>query len=221
MKVGIIAPIKFLDSYCVTGVQYCLPRLLVGSKPYREFYLKHRTERGSYIIMDCRKLGWKRGPEEFSIIEEALGLFHPNILVAPSYMFNKEASLEIFKEFTSKFKIVKAITVKCLEGSSKEDAVSFPKGKIVAVPSHMFRYLEGLKLGPHTVYIENHLNLDELEGRKGILVTSLPLKLGLKGRLMSDYRPSPESLTFYEEEDNYPKVIMRNIQETIEYYEGG
>jgi hypothetical protein len=176
-------------------------------------------EKGSFIILDCRKLGWKRGPEEFSVIEESLRLFHPDIIVAPSHMFNKEASQEVHKEFISKFKILNSITVRCLEGSSQQDILDAPKTKTVAVPSHMYRYLGSLRLGPHTIFIENHLNLEELGGRKGILVTSLPLKLGLQGRLMSDWRPSPNSLTFYEEEDNYPKIVARNIEETIEHYE--
>jgi len=217
MNVGIITPIKFLEQYCITDVQYCLPSLLCNSERYREFYIG-RARKDNIVILDCRKTTWKREPADFRTVELALGLIKPNIIIAPSFMFNLEASLGIYEEFIKEFFASKTKIIRCLEGASKEDVEAFPKSRTIAVPSHMYRYLNNLKLSPHTIYIENHLNLEELEGRKGILVTSLPVKLGLQGRLMSNYRPSPNSLTFNEEEDNYPKIVMNNIEETISFY---
>jgi hypothetical protein len=217
MKIGIISPIKFLDKYCITDVQYCLPRLLVDYESYWKFY-KGRKKEGDTTILDCRKPSWRREPESFRTIELALGMLKPDIIIAPSYMFNKDASKEIHKKFVEEFVGFKNIIVKCLEGSSEQDIEVPPRSKSVAIPSHMFRYLNSIKLPTNTIFIENHINLEELGKRKGILVTSLPVKLGLLGRLMSDYRPSPNSLTFEEKEDDYPKITLKNIKDTIEFY---
>ena len=215
MKVGIIAPIKFLDRYCITNVQYCLPKLLVGSEVYQDFY-RARQKRGDIIILDCKKPGWKREPEDFDTVELALSMVLPSIIVAPSYMFNSKESERVYQEFIEEFAVWEDRIVRCLEGISEKE-VKKPKG-ITAVPSHIYKYLLREKWKPDTLFIENDKKVDELDGRKGILVTSLPLKLGLQGRLLSDYKPAPNSLTFFEEEDNYPKVTMKNIMDTIEYY---
>lgn len=214
MKIGLISPIKFLDKYCITDVQYCLPSLLVNSEPYWKFY-QGRKKKGDIIILDCKKLGWRREPEDFRTIELALGLLKPNIIIAPSYMFNRLASLEVYDQFRKEFPGLKNVA-RCIEGGSEEDMKIV--GGTLAVSSHMYKYIGDVKLGPNTIYIENHLCLNELDGRKGILVTSLPIRLGLQGRLLSDWKPSPNSLTLFEEEDNYPKIIAKNVQDTIEYY---
>ena len=219
MKVGIIAPIKFLNNYCITSIQYCLPSLLITNTTYRNFYKKRKIER-STIILDCRKVSWKRIPEDFEVIKKALRVCDPDIIVAPSYMFNSRASSEILKKFIDEFPSVATKVVKCLEGASEEDLLYFPWTKELAVPSHMYRYLSIIKSTSQTIYLENHLALEELEGKDGILVTSLPIRLGLQGRLLTDFRPSPDSLTFYEEEDKYEKITRKNVKDTIEFYGG-
>ena len=215
MKVGIISPIDFLSKYCITDIQYCLPKLLVDSKEYRDFYIG-RQKKGNTLILDCRKLTWKREPEDFRVIKEALKIINPSIIITPSYMFNLKGTKEIYKEFKKVFKSDKIL--RCLEGTSEEDIKKYPKDESIAIPSHMYRYALKKPWGPQTVFIENHLSLEELDGMDGILVTSLPIKLGLQGRLLSDYLPSPPSLTFYEEEDKYPEITAKNVEETIEYY---
>jgi len=215
MKVGIIAPINFLDKYCITNIQYVLPRLLVEESKYRNFYLDRKSKRNT-VILDCKVPGWKREPEDFNLVKKALELITPEIIIAPSHMFNAKLSKEIHKKFLKEFPAEKTKTVRCIEGTSESD-LRCKKGDLIAVPSHMFRFLG--KLPVNSLYIENHLDPKELEDKKGILVTSLPVRLGLQGRLLSDYKPAPESLTFYEEEDLYPKITLRNIEEIIEHYQ--
>lgn len=219
MKVGIIAPIKFLDNYCITSTQYCLPSLLVESKVYRDFYVRSK-KRENKLILDCRKVSWKRVPEDFDVIRKALSIVVPDVIIAPSFMFKTQESSEILKSFMSKFPSTATKVVKCLEGSSEEDLLYFPWTKNLAVPSHMYRYLPVIKSTPYTIYLENHLNVEELEGKEGILVTSLPVRLGLQGRLLTDYRPSPTSLTFFEEEDKYEMVTKKNVEDTVDFYGG-
>lgn len=214
MKIGIIAPINFLEKYCITDIQYVLPRLLVEEPRYRNFYI-NRKKKGDTIILDCKIPHWKRTPEEFDIIEEALGLLPPDIVVAPSHMFNVKLSRETFKKFLRTLPRDKNKIVRCIEGTSEED-LEFGRDTFQAIPSHMFRFLEKLPLD--SLYIENHLNPEELHGRKGVLVTSLPVRLGLQGRLLSDFKPTPESLTFHEKEDLYPKITLKNVKDIIEFY---
>ncbi len=216
MKVGIIAPIKFLDKYCITNIQYCLPHLLCKNKEYREFYTNRQRE-GNTIILDCRNPTWKREPASPNEVGLSLKLINPTIIVAPSQMFNSLLSRDLYREFLTKFPSLSYKTVRCLEGTSKEDAKEYFKEPI-AIPSHMYNYVLGKAWGPQTIFVENHLNLEELDRREGILVTSLPVRLGLRGRLLSNYLPSPPSLTFYEEENKYPEITGKNVEETIEYY---
>ena len=215
MRIGIISPIKFLKDYCKTDVQYILPRLLVEESEYRDFYIS-REEEGDTLILDCRIPHWKRTPEDFDVIEKALGIISPHIIVAPSHMFNSKASDKTFRKFISKVPCGRSRIIRCIEGTSPKDIThsgDYPQ----AIPSHMFRYLDILPTD--AIYIENHLDPNELLGRKGILVTSLPIRLGLQGRLLFDFKPTPDSLTFYEKENLYPKITMRNVKDIIEMYE--
>jgi len=214
MKIGIIAPINFLNKYCITDVQYCLPKLLLESKIYRDFY-QTREKLGDTIILDCREPIWKRKPEDFKVIGEALKIIKPSVVVGPSYMFNAKATAEIHEKFIQEFRHIH--TVGCLEGTSEKEIRGY-FDRPMAIPSHMYRYALRARWTSETIFIENHLNLGELDGRDGTLVTSLPIRLGLQGRLLSDCLPSPPTLTFYEEEDKYPQITMKNVQETLEYY---
>lgn len=218
MKVGIIAPIKFLEKYCKTSIQYCLPCLIVNEPEYRHFYAK-RASMGNTIILDCRQIGWKREPEKLSVVEESLHYLTPSIVISPSCMFNSRRTRGIQEEFVYSFPQLRGKLIRCIEGTSEEEMERIRDKDRVAAPAHMYKYISNLRLNSHTIYIDNHLNLDELHGKEGILVTSLPIRLGLQGRLLSDYKPAPPSLTFYEELDYYSKVTERNVAETIEYYE--
>jgi hypothetical protein len=214
MKIGIIAPINFLEDYCITDIQYVLPRLLVEESAYRGFYMDRKSQ-GDTIILDCKVPHWKRTPEEFSIVEKALGLLPPDIIIAPSHMFNTKLSGEVLKKFLKDIPRNKNKIIKCIEGTSEKD-LKFSKGSFNAIPSHMFRFLGSLPL--NALYVENHTDPKELHDREGILVTSLPVRLGLQGRLLSDFKPIPDSLTFYEEEDLYPKITLKNVKDMIEMY---
>ena len=214
MRIGIIAPINLLRDYCTTDVQYILPRLFVEDSTYKSFYLQ-RKKKGDTIILDCRTLHWKREPEDFTLVEKVLKVLIPDIIVAPSHMFNAKLSKEVCKKFLQEMPLGQNKVIKCLEGTSQSD-VKVKKDTFIAIPSHMFRFLDTLPT--NALYLENHLDPGELLGREGMLVTSLPVRLGLQGRLLSDFKPAPQSLTFYEEEDLYPKIVRRNIEDLIDYY---
>jgi hypothetical protein len=222
LKIGIIAPIRFLESYCTTGIQYCLPRLLVQEASYRSFY-KGRQEKGDIVILDCRQPTWKRLPENFHVVEEALRYIEPDLVILPSYMFNRKRTIGVVKDWRPQLDSYSLGAV--LEGTNlKEvsrctnDFSSFCH----VIPSHIYNiYLPNigkLETSSPTIYLENHSSPFELGGLGGILLTSLPIRLGLQGRLLHDYLPSPPSLNFYEAENSYPKVVEKNIEEVLEFY---
>jgi hypothetical protein len=219
MRVGIIAPTKLLNEYCTTDTQYCLPKLLVQDQDYLEFY-KERKRLGNYIIMDIKKLGWKREPEDFGVVWQALNRLEPSIVILPSFMFNLQKTLGVIQEFLREFN--PSSYAPCFEVSTPESFYEFileSKGQeTYALPSHLYRYYKNLKLERQIIHIDNHININELEGKEGILVTSLPIRLGLQGRLITDYLPSPPSLTFEEYKDPFPKIVKRNIEETLRFY---
>lgn len=221
MRVGIIAPIKFLKEYCITDVQYCLPSLIINSETYRNFYL-HRRELGNIIILDSTKIGWVRKPEDIRVVQEALKILQPSMLILPSYMFNYRKTIQVASEWTGRIRGLKLVG--CLEGASLQE-IRKCREKIkgvnqYAIPSHLHNIYKITKHGSPLVYIENHSWVEELStSLDGILLTSLPVRLGLQGRVLSNYKPRPPGLTFYEEEDKYPTITRKNIEEALIYYE--
>ena len=226
MKVGIIAPVSMLDEYCTTNIQYCLPKLLVENERYRDFYKKRKKQK-NIIIIDSRRVGtWKREPEEYSIIVKALDILRPDYFILPSWMFNQKRTIAEVKRFIGNLLPVPNNLVACLEGTNEKEIVMLRKLlskdltiKSFALPEHIQTFCKTVECDNSIIYIENHLRVEELNGLDGILITSLPVRLGLQGRLLSDYLPGPPSLTFHENEDRFPKVIERNIKELLEYYE--
>jgi hypothetical protein len=222
LKIGIVAPTKFLSKYCITDIQYCLPKLLQEDKRYRNFYLR-RKEKGDLIILDCVKPGWKRQPEYFSLIEEAIRLLGNPLVILPSYMYNLSKTLEVIKE--SLKRLQPGYIASCLEGASIEEVITCLAkvekfSNCIAIPSHLYKIYKGEGYKNSIIYIDNHLNLEELDNLDGTLVTSLPVRLGLEGRLLSNHLPSPPSLNFYEDIDEYPMITEKNVKEAIEFYKG-
>jgi len=218
MKVGIIAPIKMLRSYCTTSVQYYLPGLLENEE-YREFY--STLPKGTTKIMDCRKPIWRGKPEDLEICKLGCDL-QPNYIILPSLMFNPEETVKVGRKYASKLNCLNSKLIACLEGTTKKEVLDCAKSlggfSGYAIPSHLYSICKKIPRSKLTIYIENYSKYNELEGLNGILVTSLPVRLGLQGRLLSDYLPSPSSLTFYEREDKYPLVVEKNIKEDINFY---
>ena len=232
MKVGIIAPIRFLEEYCNTDVMYCLPGLVAESEVYRRFY-QNRSQ-GQTLVMDCRKPGWRRMPEGFEVVKQAMRHVRPDVVVFPSYMFNAAGTVELARRFNKEVRqFYPATYVLCPEGTTKKEVCRCAdklQDKMdidrFAVPSHQYKLVDmGEAHSDATViFIDNHERIEELAEQvksDAILVTSLPVRLGLRGRLLSDCLPTPPSLTFYEKKDPYPMITKQNVEETIEFYEGG
>ena len=221
LRVGIIAPIKYLSDYCNTRVQYCIPGLLSDPR-YSSFYAQ-RQRQMDLVILDYRSLELPRAPGNY--IKPSFSI---DIVVSPSYAFKKEKTLEAFKEFYKREIDSNSELAGCVEGSTLEEAsdcvrvLEDHKISYLAVPAHMQLVFKGER--PKTdlpvIFLDNRTSPYECKGGlSDILVTSLPVRLGLLGRLNSDYLPTPESLNFFTEENLYPTVIEKNIQDLLEHYE--
>lgn len=217
MQVGIIAPPKLLK-YCTTKTQYVIPSLFYGNKVYKDFYLAKKKEK-CYIILDIRKISWKRSPEaDLDVVEDTIKELNPNAIILPSFMFEIKRTMEYIENYKIKSS---GKLFGCLEGTNLDEVLKL-RGyyeeigvNSFVIPSHIYNACTKVDCKGILIYLENHRRIEELEGCKGILVTSLPVRLGLQGRLLSDFSPSPPNLTFSEEEDRFPKIIERNIRELV------
>jgi len=230
MQVGLIAPPPLLEKCCITNIHYCLPILISKNKKYRSFYTRKALE-GEIVILDCRKIGWKRTPEDPKICLDAIERLTPTIIILPSVMHSRKRTLEKSLQFlTYHFQGMKAKFVYCAEGTnpkelrdSAKDSKELPVEVFtVAIASHSHRLCTDLKYPKPLIYIENHQDVRELAHvPEGVLLTSLPVRLGLSGRLLSNYSPTPSHLTFRESGCDFPEIVKKNISDTLEIYRGG
>ena len=223
MRLGIIAPAAMLETYCITKTHYVLPSLFLENETYRNFYLE-ASKKGHLIILDSKQVGWKRAPASIEMILECLQQITPRYIITPSYLFKTKDSLEVTKQFLS-LPQIKGLNpettrvVGCVEGTTEEECLNYKKElrqlglNLFAYPSHIYNTYKG----PKGIYIENHSRLEELQGCEGILVTSLPIRLGLKGMLIPDYFPTPGSLDFNTVEDPFPGIIKKNLQKAVKF----
>ena len=223
MRVGIITSPKMLK-YSTTDIHYCLPRFIVEDLRYRKFF-QSKLDKGDAVITDLVEPGWKRKPERLLVIEEALQYLTPTHIILPSLMFDSKKTTELIEKFGSLLDGVRAPKIACVEGADFGAIAGMLTAlrhcRIIAYPSHLYRLhtpiIERDK-GQSVIYIDNYRCVDELSGiKEGILVTSLPIRLGLAGRFLSDYSPAPPHLKF-DEEEKFPAIIRKNVQEVIEHY---
>ena len=221
MEISIIAPIKMLD-FCCTRTHYVLPSLLLESEEYLDFYIE-KQKLGHTIVMDCTKIGWKREPELLETTIKATQELSPEEVILPSLMYNLIKTKEVVSEYLDTYWKEGFSLVGCLEGTSLSELEECRDNlvdlgiKNWALPAHCYRFSK--KIENISYYIDNWESPSELKDKKGVLFTSLPVRLGLQGRLLSNYKPTPPLLTFKEDSTQFGEVIRKNIEEMIEYYD--
>jgi len=224
MEIGIIAPIKFLNRYCITRIQYCLPELLVESKEYLNFYTSCLLSQEK-VILDCRTTDPIRKPISSSLLKEALDKLKPTLIVMPSNAYSLSKTLTTQEEFLNldylqTWKESRSL-IACLEGTNELEVLRFQdfwKGYKIAIPSHMYIVTRKMLHGPRGYFIENRNDPYEIPNGSGILLTSMPIRLGLEGRLNSLGPTTSSTLNFYLEEERFESVIDKNIEDLINHY---
>lgn len=178
--------------------------------------------------MDCKSLYWQREPEDIYVVGDALLLVRPTYIIYPSYMYDIKATLALIEAYTELFNRYRLRSIPCVEGASREGfkrCLESYKSKEIAIPNHTFGLFDQTIIKDRfVIYIDNCKMAEELVGYgDGILVTSLPIRLGLLGRLLSNPKPMPPSLTYTEDVElpALERVIDRNVKEMIELYEEG
>lgn len=224
MEVGIIAPIKFLERYCITSTQYCLPELLLNSKEYLNYY-KRCFNRGHKVILDCKELETLRKPVRHSILKEVLEVFEPSHIIMPSYAFSLGKTLKIQEEFLELEYLIpwkkNNRLISCVEGTNETEVLKYLniyQDIEIAIPSHMYIVTKKMFKPPRGLFLDNRNDPYEISPGPGTLVTSMPIRLGFEGRLNSLGPTTSSTLNFHLEEDRFSSVIDKNISDLINYY---
>lgn len=224
MDIGIIAPIKFLTKYCTTGIQYCLPELLLESKEYLDFYTE-AFHKGDKVILDVRNNDSLRKPLKEKILKDVLEIFEPTLIVMPSNAYSLSKTLVTQEDFIKLDLIKPWLTnnrlIACLEATNEVEVLKYQdiwKGSKLAIPSHMYIVTKKMLKAPRGLFIENRNDPYEIPQGPGALLTSMPVRLGLEGRLNSLGPTTSSTLNFYLEEERFNSVIDKNIEDLISYY---
>lgn len=232
MEIGIIAPTNLIKKYCLTNIQYVYPSLFKTDEDYAVFHLQKRWEEydNTITIVDCSRPGWKRVPESLLNCLPAIRELQPHYIITPSYTYDIKKTLEIEEAF--KESILSAsedsVLVPCLEGIKLEDIIecyNLRKNFIVAIPQTTASYgkadlarasLRGVK---KYIYLDHYTKLTDIEPRHNdFVISSLPLRQGLQGRLLTDPNPPPLTLDLRPQEDKYPDIVKYNLREMVNYY---
>jgi hypothetical protein len=228
MNVGIVAPIKMLNKYCKGGIQYCIPMWLLENDDYFDFYGRKSLDGNSLVIMDTKHKDSRRQPEDEDVIIDAGEALKPDMVITPSVAFNKDKTIAEFLKFRNSdwgSSFMKEGLIGCLEGATLEEVISCAEEMRLhvgyyGVASHLLSFIgEGLKIAKPIVYIDNRTSPWEISLQKGdIIISSLPVRLGLCGRLNSNHLPSPPPLDLLEDKDNYPTITTQNVDDFISHF---
>lgn len=224
MDIGIIAPIKFLNRYCITRIQYCLPELLLDFKEYLDFYTSCLIG-GEKVILDCKTLHPLRKPINIEILKEVLTKIDPTLIIMPSNAFSLTKTLKLQEEFLE-LEFLKPWKksnrlIPCIEGTNETEVLKYLdiwQDSELAIPSHMYIVTKKMSRPPRGLFIENRNDIYEIPNGPGTLLTSMPIRLGFEGRLNSLGPTTSSTLNFNLEEDRFSLVIEKNIEDLINHY---
>ena len=224
MDIGIIAPIKFLNKYCITRIQYCLPELLLDSPGYFDFYTSCLVGEEK-VILDCRTMDPLRKPISSNILKEVLEKFKPTLIIMPSNAYSLNKTLTTQEEFLNLDYLNlwrhSRKLIACLEGTNELEVIKYQeswKGYKLAIPSHMYIVTRKMFQAPRGYFIENRNDPYEVPNGSGVLLTSMPIRLGFEGRLNSLGPTTSSTLNFHLEEERFESVIEKNIEDLINHY---
>jgi len=230
MNVGIIAPIAMLDKYCKGSIQYCIPAWLLDNDKYFDFYARKVLDSNNIVIMDTRTKDGKRQPEDEDITVAAGESLRADMVITPSVAFHKERTIAEFFKFRNSdwgSSFMKDGLIGCVEGATLEEVVSCASilkdhVSYYAVASHLLSFIrENLVSDKPVVYIDNRTSPWEINMKRGdIMISSLPVRLGLSGRLNNNYMPSPGPLNMLDSRDDYPTITMQNVDDFISHFKG-
>jgi len=216
MKIGIVKPFKYLNSY-KTDLQVCYATFL----PYHPLYLDFYREKEDVILDSSPRL-----PRRPLLGELLLGvkLVKPALVVLPSIDYSWERTVSLVKEFLARGKPTQELVgvVQGVDLDSLNKCYSFLKGKcsVIGLPSPLEtiarreEIARDLGVKEEILYIEVYTNPYEEVPPPGTMgmYTSFPVRLAAALRKLEEFSPTPPPLDFFKE-NLVEELASKNIEE--------
>lgn len=234
MKPGLIAPICFLEKYCLQAPLHLCYSSLVGNSPrYRDFYWGRSRDPVSTVILDHAPLLPRRLRGPYTNLLLALEAIRPTYVILPSSDHSSRVTIRLSKAFLSKYlgTLGKYNTkpVAMVQGYDTDDlkrCYQELKGlvPVVALPENIERLLprnelvRSLRIKKPFFYLGVYRDLfDEFPEHSNALgaVTSMPLRLAYVGRSLSELYPTPPPLNFFLDKEPLPELAERNVKQYL------
>jgi len=238
MKVAVPAPVSLLKEYgTLTNYHICNPSLVLESKEYLDFY-RDRKKLGDFVILDSTDSMPRENLTPATLFELARTL-EPNLVVAPDWDMNFVRTASQTVSFLRKYReeleksgvgilgMVQGATMdqclSCYKSFYKQvDAIGLPRSVEIAVGR--VKFLKRIKTKKPIHIFGIHSNPEEeLDAildlnRSNIIGVSsdLPIRLGLRCRLLDELRPEPPLLDFYSNYNPFPDFTKKNIEDFID-----
>jgi hypothetical protein len=214
MDIGIICPPSKIRHYSKSRFHYALPTYLINNKVYLRFMLEKLGE-GENVFIDLIKPGKERVPESIEVIEKVLDLIWPTDFIMPSYSYKHEETMSLCEKLKTDYRIEGYIVPELM---NKEKIEEMFRHKKVCIPRHLSPVVQDIDLR-FPIYIEHKSPYALAKKERGIFFTSMPIALGIEGRLLKYYRPCPSTCNWdIPIPELQEKMIMTNIFDLIDYY---
>jgi len=219
MKLGLICPLNLLEYEDSFKVHYFLPYLALKYSIYKHKLLQWKA-RGDILIMDGSRSSGV--PEDLEVLLEGIEKVKPTHVILPSIKFQFKHTVEILP----KYDIIMNIgidSIMPLEGVELVDLLNCmsqtKEYKIHSIRSYLYPIIKNEFSNQEILYIETRNTLRELEDRKGMLVSSMPIRLSIEGLPLSSNKTNPKQINLIEEENKYPDLLEKNIRDYKLMYE--
>ena len=226
-KVAVVAPIKFLDKYCITDFQVCYASLYLDSEVYRRFYTR-RAIAGDIIILDNPKTLSKREANAH-LLPKIVKELNPDCVVLPSTDFSSEKTIAQTRNFLRFLNKADVKTVGSLQGHCLKDLKRCYKSirksvDIIGLSSLVERMekrdalIEMFDIQEPVVYLDTYSKpYEELPCHSNVIgmTTDMPLRLAYESRTLREHHPTPKSLNFDLEIEPLPELAEYNVREFL------
>lgn len=225
MKASIIAPIKFLNKYCITNFHVCYADLILSNEQYRNFYIS-RVRAGHTVILDHSNLipRVSYGYQEFM---GAFKLLKPDYIVLPSKEFNSSKTIGLTILRKSDYKPAQTIGIatgvdirslrECFSSVRLHvDVVGFlPSVQMIKEFPSLLEENRDTKF----IFLGTYRNpLREIPSYPNVIgcCSDWPLRLGIDLRKLSEAYPQPPELDFNIDEELMPEITEENVELFLE-----
>lgn len=227
MKVGICAPINYLD-LCVTKVYPCYAKFAVTSEKYLNFF-RSKKGMGTVILDTSPKL-----PREnnLDVLFHASRLIEPNLIVLPSRDYSYDRTVGLAQSFIQRSGADR-LYIGVVQGNNLDTLLKCYTAlkeycSVIGLPSVLeaiakrSEIVRDLHIKEQVVLIEVYTNpYEEIHQQSNtVMLTSLPIRLACDSRRLVEYSPTPPPLDYEAPKGELPvELAQDNIEEYLEVVE--